>query len=131
MFEPIVTMTFHEVIEEGESSFTIEVPKSYGSIVMPNLEVRHRQFYFSDLYFIPGFYKQKAAQLGLEQEENTAGLIDFQFRMSYTVSPDLYKNAAGTEEVRRRELHDGPFYCNSYSDVYVLRCRRVQRGVVF
>lgn len=100
MFEPIVTMTFHEVIEEGESSFTIEVPKSYGSIVMPNLEVRHRQFYFSDLYFIPGFYKQKAAQLGLEQEENTAGLIDFQFRMSYTVSPDLYKNAAGTEDVK-------------------------------
>jgi len=88
------------MIEDGELSFTIEVPKSLGSIVMPNLEVRHRQFYFSDLYFIPGFYKQKAEQLGFEEEENMEGLIDFLLCMSYIVFPDLYKNAAGTEDIK-------------------------------
>ena len=101
MFEPIVTRTFHEVMEEGESSFTIEVPKSYGSVVLPNSEVRHRQFYFSDLYLIPGFYKQRAAQLGLElEEEKESALIDLTIRMTLSISPNLYKNEDGTAEVK-------------------------------
>ena len=92
MFEPIVTRTFHEVVEEGGTSFTVEVPKSYDSVVMPNSEIRRRQFYFSDLYVIPGFYKQRAAQLGLELGEEEEGLIDLECRMTFTVSPDLFKD---------------------------------------
>ena len=93
MFEPIVTRTFHEVVKEGCTSFTVEVPKSYDSVVLPSSEIRRRQFYFSDLYLIPGFYKQRAAQLGLELgEEEEEGLIDLECRMSFTVSPDLFKD---------------------------------------
>jgi len=92
MFEPIVTSTFHESVEEGCSSFTVEVPKSYDSVVLPNSEIRRRQFYFSDLYLIPGFYKQRAAQLGLEIEEEEEKLIDLECRMTFTVSSDLYKD---------------------------------------
>jgi hypothetical protein len=101
MFEPIVTRTFHEVVEEGEASFTVDVPKSYGTVVLPNSEIRHRQFYFSDLYLIPGFYKQRAAQLGLDVEDDKeAVLIDLEFRVSFTISPDLFKNADRTEDVK-------------------------------
>ena len=92
MFEPIVTRTFHEDVEEGDSSFTVEVPKSYDSVVLPNSEMRRRQFYFSDLYLIPGFYKQRAAQLGLELEEEQENLIDLEFRMTFNVSADLFKD---------------------------------------
>jgi hypothetical protein len=93
MFEPIVTRTFHEVVEEGGASFTVEVPKSYDSVVMPSSEIRRRQFYFSDLYLIPGFYKQRAAQLGLELgEEDEEDLIDLECRMTFTVSQDLFKD---------------------------------------
>jgi hypothetical protein len=94
MFEPIVTRTFHKTVEEGNSSFVVEVPASYDSVLLPNSEVRRRQFYFSDLYIIPGFYKQRAAQLGLElEEEEVENLIDLECRITFTISPDLYKDS--------------------------------------
>lgn len=102
MLEPqaIVTKTFHKIVSEGESSFTIEVPRSYGSLTLPNSEVKYRQFYFSELHLIPGFYKQRAAQLGLDDEEEDDSGVELEFRFSYAISPDLFKNAAGLDDVK-------------------------------
>jgi hypothetical protein len=92
MFEPIVMSTFHKSVKEGCSSFTVEVPKSYNSVMLPNSEIHRRQFYFSDLYLIPGFYKQRAAKLGLKVKDEEEKLIDLECRMTFTVSLDFYKD---------------------------------------
>ena len=98
--QQLVTKTFHEVVPEGQSSFTIELPRWFLSASLPDSEMRRRQFYFSELYLIPGFYKQRAAQLGLDQEEEANTTIDLEFRFSCDVSPDLFKDATSNEEIK-------------------------------
>ena len=98
--QQLVTKTFHEVVPEGQSSFTIELPRWFLSASLPDSEMRRRQFYFSELYLIPGFYKQRAAQLGLDQEEEASTTIDLEFRFSCDVSPDLFKDATSNEEIK-------------------------------
>jgi hypothetical protein len=98
--QQLVTKNFHEVVPEGQSSFTIELPRWFMSVSSPNSDVRRRQFYFNELYLIPGFYKQRAAQLGLDEEEEANTTIDLEFRFSFDVSPDLFKDATGNEAIK-------------------------------
>ena len=91
---------FFEEVPEGESSFTIAVPRTYASYTGPNTkEPKKREFYFSEFHLTPGFYSLRAAQLGLDAEEQNAMPIELLFRIAYTIDKDLYK-LEGDKEVK-------------------------------
>ena len=92
---------FFEEVPEGESSFTIAVPRTYASYTGPNntKDAKKREFYFSEFHLTPGFYSLRAAQLGLDAEEQNAMPIEMLFRIVYTIDKDLYK-LEGDKEVK-------------------------------
>ena len=91
---------FFEEVSEGESSFTIAVPRTYASFASPNLrDTKKREFYFSEFHLTPGFYSLRAAQLGLDAEEQNAMPMEMVFRITYTIDKDLYK-LEGDKEVK-------------------------------
>jgi hypothetical protein len=75
---------FFEEVPEGESSFTIAVPRAYASYTGPNntKDAKKREFYFSEFHLTPGFYSLRAAQLGLDAEEQNAMPIEMLLELS-------------------------------------------------
>ena len=103
---------FYEEVPEGESSFTITVPRNFGSYTnllsnynsnsnsnSNNSETRKREFYFSEFHLTPGFYSLRAAQLGLDTDNVNALPMEIIFRIAYTLDKNLYK-LEGDREVK-------------------------------
>lgn len=97
---------FFEEVSEGESSFTITVPRNFGSYTSPkhfngsnNSETKKREFYFSEFHLTPGFYSLRAAQLGLDTDNVNALPVEIIFRISYLLDKNLYK-LEGDKEVK-------------------------------
>ena len=78
-----VNKPFFEEVPEEESFFKIAVPRMYASFASPNLrDAKKREFYFSEFHLTPGFYSLRAAQLGLDAEEQNALPMEMVFRIT-------------------------------------------------
>ena len=93
-----VSRAVYELIPEGQSSFTVEVPLSFCSgEVWPGQPRKHREFYFSDLTIVPGYFSEKAFQLGVESDsgERRAGgpSLDYELRYEIASKKNVYFDA--------------------------------------
>ena len=96
--EAVVSRPFYERIDAECSSFTVAVPRNYClSSDIGNKEegfTRRRKFYLSELNIVPGFYSQKAFQLGVESdaaERKMGGPIEeYLMRIAINASANLY-----------------------------------------
>ena len=107
---------FFEEVEEGESSFTIFVPRNYGSYTVPNVEgsgsgdTKKREFYFSDFHLTPSFYSARAAQLGLDSDPANAKKFLMEFRFYFTVSPELFRTGPNDNRQDIKFMQENKIY---------------------
>ena len=99
----------YEYIGQGKSSFTVEVPRSFCSEDLGGFggQSRHREFYFSDLTLVPGYFSQKAFQLGVESDvaERKVGGPSQEYNLRYEVvcKKNLYYD--GTTGMLQDKFH--------------------------
>jgi len=102
----LVSVSFNELVPSGESSFTISLPRSHGSVQVPGGEPLRRHFYFAELKIVPGFYSQRALQLGVDGDEGRDEKQNtFALSVGYSALPNLYFRDDG----------DGNYSENRYS----------------
>ena len=86
-----VVRPFVEKVDSGKSSFNVVVPRSYCTDfkrdVSGNEKVRHREFFFSELNIVPGYFSRKAFELGVEAdaEDRKAGGPTEEYLLKYSV----------------------------------------------
>ena len=109
----VVRRAIYERINEGESSFTVEMPRAFCS--EDGLEgSREREFFFSDLTLVPGYFSEKASELGVDADavERKSGGPSQEHRLNYEVHcrKNLYFDATtGTAQDKFHQQRNRAF----------------------
>jgi len=107
LVEP-VSRTFHEVVPTKEASFSITIPRNYLSVCIPGGQTHRRRFCFSELYITPGFYSQRALQLGVDGDsEKSMEAGEYSLAIGYIASPNLYFTVRGGGEFKEDPFDQG------------------------
>ena len=105
-----VNIPFQLFVPQGESSFTVSVPRHYDIIHHNGIFApKRRMFKFSQLSMTPGYFSQKAAQLDINSRREEAEPVKFSIRASYTASPGLYRIGGLPAGEELRWDHTGGF----------------------